>query len=186
MDKKIANSLGMALKRHDKGAVIALEIPYDIRLKANATSMELLSGMNYGGIYISFQTPFEAVLTDLTRHGLSIDKLVFLTCDEKSRGDPRCVLVPNRCGIDELIRAISTGIQRLKTSKKFIFIDSITTFSASKHLAETLKFSEYLRRLVKEREIDVAILTFDSKDASLKKFIEDIAIHADEVLKLER
>ncbi|MDD5171739.1 MAG: hypothetical protein PHF60_01760 [Candidatus ainarchaeum sp.] len=184
MDKKIADSLEMAMKRHEKGAVIALEIPSDIRVKANATSMELLARMNYGGVYISFQMPFDTVLSDLKKRGASTDKLVFLTCDEKKKGDSRCILVPNGCGISELVRAIGGSVQKLKTAKKFIFIDSMSAFSASKQLADTLKLAEYLNRLVKEREINVAILSFDSKDLVHKKFIEDIAIHADEIIKL--
>ncbi|MFH0885438.1 MAG: hypothetical protein V1861_07050 [Candidatus Micrarchaeota archaeon] len=185
MDKKIAQSLGTAMKRHEKGAVIAIEIPPAAHLKANAASVSLIMGMGYSGIYLTFHVPFEDILSDLKSQGADMDKIIFVTCDAKKSGESRCVIVPKGCNVNDIIVAVGVALPKLKSAKKFIFVDSLTTLSASRQLAEALKFSEFLKRLIKEREVDMVILAFDSNDAVHMKFIEDTAIHVDEIVRLE-
>jgi KaiC/GvpD/RAD55 family RecA-like ATPase len=99
--------------------------------------------------------------------------------------DPKCVHISEDIDIDDLVRAIYTSLPKLKGSKKFIFIDSLTTISLYKPLSETMRFSEFLIRTVKKAETESITLIFNvAKDLAQEKFIKDIALHVDEIISL--
>ena len=87
--------------------------------------------------------------------------------------------------VDELVRIIYILLEKMK-GKKFIFIDSLTTFALYKPVSETLRFSEFLMRMVKDEKEIILILIFNvAKDLSHKKFIQDVVMHADKTIEVK-
>ena len=188
---EIAKQLGELLEKYEKksGAVIMIEVPAETYFEANSDSLKLLTDKGYEGVYISFQRPFGNVDLLLKQQKVNTNKLLFIDAatalaEEKQEKNQRCVHISQEIDIDELVRAVYTSIEKLKSKNRFIFIDSLTTIALYKPLSEVIRFCEFLMRTVKEQESgeqDILILNV-ARDLAQKKFIKDIALHVDEVI----
>ena len=102
---------------------------------------------------------------------------------ETQENNKGCVHISSKLDVDDLVRTIYTSLDQMK-GKKFIFIDSLTTFALHKPISETLRFSEFLMRQVKERK-DLVLILNVAKDLSHKKFIRDVVAHADKTIEVK-
>ena len=121
-----------------------------------------------------------------------------LLAQENNNG---CVHISPELDVDELVRTIYTSLDTLENKRfsghrkserfsremkgrKFIFIDSLTTFALHKPISETLRFSEFLMRRVKDSK-DIVLILNAAKDLSHKKFIRDVVAHADKTIEVK-
>lgn len=193
MTKGLISSLAVALKRHKEGAIIMVELPADSYFESSSDSVKLLTSKGFGGIYISFQRPFKNIASLLKQKGTNLDKLIFIDAatsigsigGKSQQSGPRCIHISPDIDVDELVRAIYTSLPKLKSKKKFVFLDSLTTIALYKPLSEILRFSEFLVRMVKKQEVESVIFNV-AKDLAQKKFIRDIGMHADEVIIISK
>jgi len=192
MTGEIIKILGKSLEREKKGIVIMMELPTESYFHVNLTSIKYLTSKGFEGIYISFQRPFKNVSSLFSRQGIDMNKILFIDVasalsGEREEENPRCIHISQTIDIDELVRAIYTSLPRLKSRKRFIFIDSLTTITLYKPLSEIMRFSEFLIRTVKKSEKENTILIFNVvKDLAQKKFIRDIALRVDEVISVAK
>lgn len=166
-----------------------MEIPAESYFESNSASVKALTSKGFDGIYISFQRPFKNISSLFAEKGIDIDKLLFIDVAsslsrETQERDPRCVHISPDINIDELVRAIYTSLPKLKSKKRFIFIDSLTTISLYKPLSETMRFSEFLIRTVKKEAYNISLVFNVAKDLAQRKFIKDIALQVDEIIRL--
>lgn len=188
MIKKIEKSLETAIKKHKTGTVIMMELPAEAYFEANSATVKLLTGKGFEGVYVSFHRPFKSISSMLKQEGVNINKLIFVDVASALGGEiqektPRCVHISPEIDIDELVRAIYTSLDRLE-GKKFVFVDSLTTMALYKPLSETMRFSEFLMLTVRKDKEKVLLVFNVAKDLAQKKFIQDIALHADEVVNV--
>ena len=186
---KELRQLADALKKHKEGSIVMMELPTDAYFESNISSIKLLASKGFGGVYISFQRPFKNISSLLKQRGINLNNLIFIDAatavgGEAQESGGKCVHISPDIDIDELVRAIYTSLPKLKSKKKFVFIDSLTTIALYKPLSEILRFSEFLIRMVRNQEIENVIFNV-AKDLAQKKFIRDIAVHADEVITLK-
>ena len=96
----------------------------------------------------------------------------------------RCVNISRELNVDELVRAIYTSLPRIKAKNKFVFLDSITTLTLYQPLSETLRFGEFLTRTLKSSEITGVVVNV-AETLAQKKFVQEIVMHCDEVIKVK-
>ena len=192
MVKELENkSLEQALKEGGQGSIIMMELPTDSYFDANSDTIKQFIDEGFEGIYISFQRPFKNILSFLGDKGIDVDKLLFIDaasslCNEQQHGDIHCIHISQKTEIDELVKAIYTSLPKLKSKKRFVFIDSLTTINLYKPLSETMRFSEFLLRMVRKDETENITLIFNvAKDLAEKKFIRDVVFHVDQVVSVE-
>ncbi|MFA6048474.1 MAG: ATPase domain-containing protein [Candidatus Micrarchaeia archaeon] len=184
------NTLIDAVKRHEQGSVIMVEVPTEAYFGSNADSVRQLVQDGFEGVYVSFQRPYNNVVLLFQQQGIDTKKLVIVDAasacgNEKGKKTGQCVPVSSKMDVDEIVRAIYTSLAALKSKKRFVFIDSITTIALYQPLSETLRFSEFLVRTVKQREggVSTSTIVFNvAKDLAQKQFIRDVALRADEVI----
>ncbi len=170
-----------------KGKSIMLELDAKSYLEANIKTIKKLQKKGLSGVYVSIQRPSKNISSLLEKQGIDINKIVFIDVasavskesQEKCKG---CVHISSELDVDELVKAIYTSLETMK-GKKFIFIDSLTTFALHKPISEILRFSDFLMRQVKDRKGIVLILNV-AKDLSDKKFIQDVVAHADKTIEI--
>ncbi|KUO41480.1 MAG: hypothetical protein AVW06_01235 [Hadesarchaea archaeon DG-33-1] len=190
VEEMIEKSLAEAVEKHREGVVIMIELPAEHYLEANSVIVKSLTSTGYDGTYISFQRPFKNLSSLLTQQGIDINKLLFIDAasafaEEIQEKNPRCIHISPAVDIDELVRAIYTSLPELKSEKRFIFIDSLTTIALYKPLSETMRFCEFLIKTVRKRGVQKIILIFNvAKDLAQKKFIRDIALRVDQVISV--
>ncbi len=187
--EKLELAINKILKT-DKGTSIVLEIDTKSYLEANIKTIKELQKKGLSGVYVSIQRPFKNISSLLKKQGIDINKLIFIDVasaisKETQENNKGCVHISPELDVDELVRIIYTSLEKMK-GKKFVFIDSLTTFALYKPVSETLRFSEFLIRMVKDEKGIILILIFNvAKDLLHKKFIQDVVIHADKTIEVK-
>src|SRR3989344_3660084 len=185
--KKLELAINEILKTK-KGTSIVLEIDTKSYLEINIKTIQKLKKQGLSSVYVSMQRPFKNISSLLKKQGIDLNKLIFIdVASAVSKETPKqckgCVHISPKLDIDELIKAIYTSLDQMK-GKKFIFIDSLTTFALHKPISETLRFFEFLMRRVKDGK-DIALILNAAKDLSHKKFIQDVVVHADKTIEVK-
>ncbi|MFH0715003.1 MAG: ATPase domain-containing protein [Candidatus Diapherotrites archaeon] len=187
--EKLESVLNEILKT-GKGESILLELDTESYLETIIKTIKKLQKKGLSGVYVSIQRPFKNISSLLKKEGVDLNKIIFIDVasavsketQEKRKG---CVHISPGLDVDELVKAIYTSTEKLK-GKKFIFIDSLTTFALYKPISETLRFSEFLMRAVKDEKNMILILILNvAKDLSHKKFIQDVVVHADKIIEVK-
>jgi KaiC/GvpD/RAD55 family RecA-like ATPase len=184
-------SIEQAIQMNKHGVIIMIELPITAYFEMNSSTIKLLTNQGFEGIYISFQRPFQNISFFFESEGIDISTLLFIDAatalsGEKQHEDPRCVHISQELNIDELVKAIYLSLPKLKSQKKFIFIDSLTTISLYKPLSQIMRFSEFLIRTIRKENEENVILIFNvAKDLAQKKFIQDVAFHVDQIIKVD-
>jgi KaiC/GvpD/RAD55 family RecA-like ATPase len=184
-------SIEQAIQTDKHGVIIMMELPINAYFEMNSSTIKLLTDQGFQGVYISFQRPFKNISSVFESAGIDTSTLLFIDAasalsGEKQLQDPRCVHVSEEIDIDELVKAIYLSLPKLKSQKKFIFIDSLTTISLYKPLSQIMRFSEFLMRTVRKENEENVILIFNvAKDLAQKKFIKDVAFHVDHVISVD-
>jgi KaiC/GvpD/RAD55 family RecA-like ATPase len=164
-----------------------MELPADSYFEANAAAVAQLTGDGFEGVYVSFQRPFGNVSALLKQRGVDTGKLVFIDVatalgEEEHERHSRCIHVSEAVSVDELVRAVHTGLGRIGGKRKFVFVDSLTTITLHKPLSESMRFCEFLVSTAKVRDSGLVLVLSVAKELRQKRFIEDVAVHADEVI----
>ncbi len=187
----IIEPLVRTMNDHPAGAVVMLELPTEAYFDANLATVEGLLKLGFEGVYVSVNRPFPNLVELFGQRGIDLNKLLFidiatLLADTERTDDPRCIHVSPEIDIDELVRAIYTSLERLSGPKRFVFIDSLTTITLYKPLSETLRFSEFLLRTIrKHHDIqNISLVVNVAADLAQKRFIQDVALKVDEVIKV--
>jgi KaiC/GvpD/RAD55 family RecA-like ATPase len=184
-------SIEQAIKMDKHGIIIMIELPITAYFEMNSSTIKLLTNQGFQGVYISFQRPFRNISSFFESEGIDTNTLLFIDAatalsGEKQQEDARCVHVSEELDIDELVKAISLSLPKLKGQKKFIFIDSLTTISLYKPLSQIMRFSEFLMRTVrKENEENVMLIFNVAKDLAQKKFIREVAFQVDQIISVD-
>ena len=184
-------SIEQAIQIDKHGIIIMMELPINAYFEMNSSTVKLLTDQGFQGIYISFQRPFKNISSFFESEGIDMSTLLFIDAatalsGEKQPVDPRCVHISEELDIDELVKAIYRSLPKLKSQKKFIFIDSLTTISLYKPLSQIMRFSEFLMRTVRKENEENVILIFNvAKDLAQKKFIREVAFHVDQVISVD-
>lgn len=184
-------SFEQAIQMDKHGIIIMIELPITAYFEMNSSTIKLLTNQGFQGIYISFQRPYKNISFFFESEGIDINTLLFIDAatalsGEKQHEDARCIHVSQELDIDDLVKAIYLSLPMLKSQKKFIFIDSLTTISLYKPLSQIMRFSEFLMRTVRKENEENVILIFNvAKDLTQKKFIRDVAFRVDRVISVD-
>lgn len=188
MGRNIGKLLSDAMERHPDGGVFLIELPAESYFEAGSESLRFLIGNGMEGDYVSFQRPSENVSELLEKGGINVSKIIFIDVasglgGKKERSGARCVHIGEGIEIDELSRAVYTTLPKLK-GKKFIYIDSLTTIALHKPLSEMMRLFEFLVMETRKAKGTVLIINV-ARELAQKKFIEDVAVHADEIISVD-
>ena len=190
VETMIDQSLVNIMNKHKQGIVIMTELPSENYFDIASACVKKMIDDGYAGLYISFQRPFNNLITSLKRRGVNTDKLLFVDVASSLANDSQSdhsqvIHVSEKLDINELVRVINSSLPSIPTKQKFIYVDSLSTITLHKPLSETLRFSEFLIRTTKNTSVDEAVfLIFNvSKDLSQKRFIKDIALRVNEVVR---
>jgi len=173
----------------EKAKFFMFEVPGEKYFDVNVETLKVLvNNKGYSGIYISLHRPFQNLLALLKAKGVNVNKLFFIDAasaqaEEKGKETGNCICISNKVDVDELTRAIYRMLPKIKGKNRFLFLDSITTLALYQPLSESLRFAEFLSRTVNKGELD-GVLVNVASDLAQKKFIKDIMLHVDKVIKI--
>jgi len=188
--KDFQQRINSIVKKGSNGQIVMMELPTDTYFSYSSAVIRTLTMKGFDGVYISFQRPLGNVTSLLKQQKINTKNILFLDIASilgEAAGNPQQAVagMPADINIDELVKAIYTMLDNLRSRKRFIFIDSLTPIALYKPLSEVMRFSEFLSRTVRSHELENVILIFSvAQELAQKKFIRDIAMRVDEVITL--
>jgi archaellum biogenesis ATPase FlaH len=189
LEKKIKS----VVKRRSNGGSILLELFSQTYFQANCSVLKHLADSNYYGIFISSQRPFQNLVTLLKNNSIPLKNLYFVDvavalAKEEQKKYPNCIHVPHDIDIDALTSAIYTAfLSKLRTEKKFIFIDSLTTMLAYSPIYEKmlLRFSDFLLGIAAKNAGTLVIMSV-SRERSNDPILRALKEKVDEVVRADK
>jgi len=188
--RKIKKSLTDHIEKYDNGAVLLFELPSDHYFEMNLASAKILTDMDYKGIYVSFQRPFNNLSNMFEKQNIDINKIKIIDCataisKETPVDNTNCINISGSMDVDELGKIILSSINDLDSFYKFVIIDSLSTLSLFKNSDEATKFAELLIDNIQNSLSDNIFILFNVAESfSQKDYIKNISIHSDEVINL--
>lgn len=169
----------------EKGTGILLESGTGPYFEANIDAIKKFQKNGLSGVYLSLQKQFKTVFSLLKKQNIDLDKIVFIEPASKENQEKSSGYLPisPELDIDEAIRAIYTSLEKIE-GQKFLFIDSLTMLALHMPISQTLKFAEFLVRLIKSEQNIILILSA-TKDLSRQEYIQAIFPYAGKTIEIE-
>ena len=182
--------LNQFVKDHEDGSFVLLESPAESYFEYNIQSVDYLLNEGFEGVYVSFQRPFNNVASSFTQKGIDLNKILIIDgatafVSEEQKENPRCVNISSDMDIYELVKVIYNSLQELEGSKKFVFVDSLSTIALYKTFSEALKFPKCLLESVKDNSNENVTLFFNiAEELSKDVLVERMSSYSNEFIHL--
>ncbi len=188
--KKLDIILKEKFKSYNQGSVVVIQTPSESYLETNISSVKSMVDNGYEGVYLSFQRPFKNISTIFKKYDIDLDKIFVVDCASVFSNccqdfNLHCVNVDSGFQIDNIVDSVCKSIRFLKSDKKFVFVDSLSTLALHRSFSETLRFSEFMINKVRRSKSDNVTFIFNvAKELEKKRFIQNIDVYADEHIHL--
>jgi KaiC/GvpD/RAD55 family RecA-like ATPase len=174
--------------RLDHGWVALLQIPVEKTMEMNIEALKTLQSLGYEGVYITLSKDYVELSKMFREQGIDMGRLAFIDGVSQMYGigavDAANVkYISGPISLDGIVAAITDIIPVMKSERKFVFLDSITTVLLYNSLERTLKFSEFLTNSLKR--LDVAgVMVSVSKGFANDNLIKALTKMSNEVIKI--
>ena len=188
--KKLNLIINERLNSYHEGSVVVIQTPAENYLDTNISSVKSMLDNGYEGIYLSFQRPFKNISSIFEKNQIDLGKIFVIDCatvfsNSNQDLNLHCVNIDSCFEVDNIVEKICNGIGNLKSDKKFVFVDSLSTLALHSSYSETLRFSEFLINSVRKGKSDNVTFIFNvAKELGKKRFIKNIDVYADEHIHL--
>jgi len=175
--------------RLGNGWITLLQIPIQNSMEINIEAIRTLQTMGYEGVYITLSKDYVELSKLLKEGGIDMGKLAFVDGISQMYGmgkvkAPNVNYVEGPLSIDSIVESITEIIPKMKSNKKFVFLDSITTVLLYNSLERTLKFSNFLTVSLKKMGV-VGIVVSVSKGFANEALIRELTKVSNEVINLQ-
>jgi len=188
--KKLDLILKERLKSFNEGSIVVIHTPVENYLDTNISSVKSMEEDGYEGIYLSFQRPFKNISLIFEKNEIDLEKIFVVDCASvfsnlNQELNLHNVNVYSCFDIDNIVEKICKSLGFLKSNKKFVFVDSLSTLALHKSFSETLRFSELMITKVRRNKSDNVTFIFNvAKELDKKRYLQGINIYADEHITL--
>jgi KaiC/GvpD/RAD55 family RecA-like ATPase len=174
--------------RLSHGWMALMQIPVDKTMDVNVEALKTLQDLGYEGVYITLSKDYVELSKMFREKGIDMGRLAFIDGVSQMYGigavdSPNVKYISGPISLDGIVAAITDIIPVMKSEKKFVFLDSITTVLLYNSLERTLQFSEFLTSSLKR--LDVAgVMVSVSKGFANDNLIKELTKMSNEVIRL--
>jgi KaiC/GvpD/RAD55 family RecA-like ATPase len=174
--------------RLSQGWVAVLQLPMEKAAEVNIESIKVLQELGYEGVYITLSKDYKELVKLFRDHKVDMARLAFVDGVSQMYGigavdAPNVKYISGPISLDGIVAAITDIIPMMKSEKKFVFLDSITTVLLYNSLERTLKFSEFLTTSLKRLQV-AGVVTSVSKGFANDNLMRELTKMSNEVIKL--
>ena len=191
-DDIVKNCLSETIKNCKDGASVVLELPTETYSNVNVSSAKFLIDSGYEGIYVSFQRPFKNILSIFKNQGIDTNKMAFIDlatqCSiDEDESSYECTDLSRSLNVEQLGKSVYSQIDKFKSNKIFILIDSLNTLSLYKSSKDIVRFADILVENINSHGSKNVVVLFSlAKDLCKKDFARHITYNADQVINVEK
>ncbi len=171
----ICGSMDEVFTENNSGLFL-IELPTESYYETSLFTIKNLLENGFKGIYVSFQRPAKNIYSWFKQFDIDLDKVKVL--DGTNESENKNEALPKN--VERIFDKIHKNLQNVKSNKKFVFIDSITTMALINSDSWSESFSNHLIDLKDNVNFEKIIFLVNvSKDLSEKKLVKNISSYAD-------
>ena len=153
-------------------------------------NLELLKGFindrKMDGIYITVNRSYKSLIPVIQKEGIALSHIFFIdliteTKKEEPIREGNCIFMGNASNLTDLAIAISQAVSVNPKTKKFIFLDSLSTMLIYNEAGSLSKFSHFLTSKLREWNVDGLFISLDS--ASDRELTDKLSQFCDKVVR---
>jgi KaiC/GvpD/RAD55 family RecA-like ATPase len=172
--------------RLSHGWVALLQIPVEKTMEMNVEALKTLQSLGYEGVYITLSRDYIELSKTFREQGIDMGRLAFIDGVSQMYGigavdAPNVKYISGPISLDGIVAAITDVIPVMKSKKRFVFLDSITTVLLYNSLERTLRFSEFLTNSLKRLEV-AGVMVSVSKGFANDTLIKALTKMSNEVI----
>jgi KaiC/GvpD/RAD55 family RecA-like ATPase len=174
--------------RLNHGWMTLLQVPVERTMDMNIEALKTLQDLGYEGIYITLSKDYVELSKIFREKNIDMGKIAFVDGVSQMYGigavdAPNVKYISGPISLDGIVAAITDIIPVMKSQKKFVFLDSITTVLLYNSLERTLKFSEFLTSSLKRLEV-AGVMVSVSKGFANDSLLKELTKMSNEVIKI--
>lgn len=178
--------LEQELRNLPSDSIIFLETSSEKFIEVNLAAIKLLANKNDSGIIVSANRPYKNLIDFYKRNNIDVTKMFILDCISKNQNDfyngGNVVFLDNVSALTDISLHLDEKIKAMNGSKKFLFIDSITTMLIHN---EPHIFARFVHSvLTKMRLYGTGGLIISLEDRTNREVKAEIAQLCDKVIKI--
>jgi KaiC/GvpD/RAD55 family RecA-like ATPase len=187
-DTNITELLQDRFSRLNQGWVALLQIPVEKTMEINVEVIKTLQELGYEGVYITLSKDYVELSKVFRKAKIDMGRLAFIDGVSQMYGigavdSPNVNYISGPISLDGIVAAITDILPVMKTKKKYVFLDSITTVLLYNSLDRTLKFSEFLTTSLKRLEV-AGVMVSVSKGFANDALVKELTKMSDEIIIL--
>jgi KaiC/GvpD/RAD55 family RecA-like ATPase len=174
--------------RLSHGWVGLLQMPVEKTMELNTETLRVLQDLGYEGIYVTLSKDYVELSRTFRKKNIDMGRLAFIDGASQMYGigavdAPNVKYISGPISLDGVVAAITDIVPVMKSKKKFVFLDSITTVLLYNSLERTLRFSEFLTTSLKRLEV-AGVMVSVSEGFANNSLIKELTKMSDKVIKI--
>jgi len=184
----VYEKLEKEMKDLPENFIVGLVVSSDKYEETNLHLLELLvNKMGYSGSYITINRPYENIIFMLNKHNIKVDNLFFIDCITKKIGGveksaPNCLFLDSPQHLTDLGIALHEYVSLTKDTKRFLFLDSLSTLFIHNDQTTMMRFIHYLTGKIRLWNISGVMISLHEE--SDKKVIGEISQFCDKIIRV--
>jgi KaiC/GvpD/RAD55 family RecA-like ATPase len=184
----ITELLNDQFSRLHHGWVALLQIPVEKTMDINIEALKILQFLGYEGVYVTLSKDYVELSKIFREKGIDLGRLAFIDGVSQMYGigavdAPNVKYISGPISLDGIVAAVTDIIPVMKSQKKFVFLDSITTVLLYNSLERTVKFSEFLTSSLKRLEV-AGVMVSVSRGFANDSLMRELTKMSNEVIKI--
>jgi KaiC/GvpD/RAD55 family RecA-like ATPase len=170
------------------GFVILAEHPADAYFDELSHGLKSMLKRGYEAVYINSQRPYGNLTKRLKERKVNAKKIVFVDfansiVRSEHCKEPRCMRVMPSISFVHLALAVKQSLMKLKSKKRLVFVDSVTTLMLYKNFSEKVMFRFYEFLMDTARRGQNTLILNISDGMTEKPIIKDLRFFVDMNIK---
>ncbi|MFH1751276.1 MAG: ATPase domain-containing protein [Candidatus Micrarchaeota archaeon] len=168
--------------------IVMLVVDSGQYMGANLAALKyLMEPAGAAGIYVTFNRPYESLITILKKERLDVGRLYFLdlitnTTGKRGERTENCIFLPSPKNLTELSIALTQLIERMEQRNRFIFMDSLSTMLIYNSAGTVAQFTHFLVSKMRLWKVGMVIVSLEKETD--QKLIDDLSQFCDKVITI--
>lgn len=176
------------LKELPQNFIVGFIVGSDRYEETNLHLLEFfVNKLGYSGSYVTINRPYDNLIFTLDKHKIKMDKLFFIDCITRNiggveRNAPNCLFLDSPSNLTDLGIALHEYVSLTKDSKRFLFLDSLSTLFVHNDRTTMMRFIHYITGKMRLWNINGIMISLHEETD--KKIIAELSQFCDKIVRV--
>ena len=189
-DKNVGNQIRREIRSLREGFIVLMMTPAELYMSTTLTLLDYaLNEERMKGVYITASRPYINLVKIFKEKGIYLDDLYFIDCisamaGEKTGRRENCVFVQSPLELERISYYVDTLLAELAGSKRFIYLDSLSTFLIYNTSSSVGKLSHFLINKLRLQNMSGVFVSIEKEAPT--ELIQRLTVLCDKIVKIKQ